>query len=199
MLKELSTDAQKIFNDYIKEPKPMIYTQSDHHKHETANQCHICGEVFTDCKGGRKVRDHCHILGTYRGAAHSRCNLNYKIDPKRWKLPVFFHNLRSYDGHILIKALGGSEENIRIIPNNMEKYMAFSVGQLQFLDSYQFTMKSLDNLVQTLDDEDFNHTRQEYTSEQFKLVKQKGIFPYDFFDDISSRCSSHHERHSSIT
>ena len=27
----------------------------------------------------RKVRDHCHYTGKYRGAAHSKFNLEYKI------------------------------------------------------------------------------------------------------------------------
>ena len=27
----------------------------------------------------QKVRDHCHYTRKYRGAAHSICNLNYKI------------------------------------------------------------------------------------------------------------------------
>ena len=43
------------------------------------------------------------------------------------KLPVFFHNLLGYDGHILINALNQTHRKIRINPNNMEKYMAFSV------------------------------------------------------------------------
>ena len=68
----------------------------------------------------------------------------------------------------------------------MEKYMAFSVGQLQFLDSYQFTMDSLEKLVSTMNDDEFIYTRQEFTDEeQFQLIKRKGIFPYDYLDDIS--------------
>ena len=40
-------------------------------------------------KLNQKVRDHCHYTGKYRGAAHSTCNLSYKI-PK--EIPVVFHN-----------------------------------------------------------------------------------------------------------
>ena len=100
---------------------------------------------------------------------------------------MFFHNLRSYDGHLIIKALKNSHGNVRVIPTNMEKYMAFSVGQLQFLDSCQFTMQSLDGLVKTLDEKvDFKYTKQSYPDdEQYYLITKKGISPYDFFDDIS--------------
>ena len=27
----------------------------------------------------KKVRDHCHFTGKYRGAAHNNCHMNYKI------------------------------------------------------------------------------------------------------------------------
>ena len=37
----------------------------------------------------RKVRDHCHYTGNYRGAAHSICNMRHKISKE---IPVVFHN-----------------------------------------------------------------------------------------------------------
>ena len=96
-----------------------------------------------------------------------------------------FHNLRGYDGHLIIKAVDESHGNVRVKPTNMEKFMAFSIARMQFLDSLQFTMKSLNDLVSTLDDEDFKYTRQVFdTDEKFYLVRKKGIFPYEHLDDI---------------
>ena len=43
-----------------------------------------------------KVRDHCHVTGKFRGAAHDNCNKKLRI-PR--KLPIIFHNLQGYDGH----------------------------------------------------------------------------------------------------
>ena len=58
----------------------------------------------------------------------------------------------------------------------METFMAFSVGQLQFLDSFQFPNESLDELVKTLNENDFKCTRQSFsTKEELNLVKQTGI------------------------
>ena len=45
-------------------------------------------------------------------------------------------------------------------------------------------MKSLDNLVGTLDAEDFLHTREAFPN-SLDLMKQKGVFPYDWFTDAS--------------
>ena len=71
----------------------------------------------------KKVRDHCHFTGKYRGAAHNKCNLQFK-KPKF--TPVIFHNLSGYDMHLFVKNLGKSEGNIKCIPNNEEKYISFS-------------------------------------------------------------------------
>ena len=51
---------------------------------EKQNVCHICKKHFCTDENNeefiseRKVRDHCHYTGKYRGAARSKCNLNYK-------------------------------------------------------------------------------------------------------------------------
>ena len=40
--------------------------------------------------------------------------------------------------------------NFKVIPNTMEKYIAFFLGNLKFIDSYQFMGASLQKLVTNL-------------------------------------------------
>ena len=62
-------------------------------------KCKNCDKKFMNKD---KVIDHDHITGKYRGAAHSSCNLKLRIDPDKIKIPVFFHNLRGYDAHLMM-------------------------------------------------------------------------------------------------
>ena len=48
------------------------------------------------------IRDHCHITGKFRGAAHCDCNINFKLTKK---FPVVFHNLEGYGGHLIFSKL----------------------------------------------------------------------------------------------
>ena len=53
--------------------------------------------------------------------------------------------------------------NINAIPNNMEKYMAFMLGNnLTFIDSFQFMSSSLNKLVNNLTDETFKYTKESF-------------------------------------
>ena len=83
------------------------------------SNCAICKGPLT----GETVRDHDHLTGKFRGAAHNQCNLQYQL-PKF--LPVLFHNLSGNDSHLFIKQLRKSQGNINCIPNNEEKYISFS-------------------------------------------------------------------------
>ena len=69
-----------------------------------------------------KVRDHCHVTGKFRGAAHWNCNINFQLTKK---VPVIFHNLRGYDSHLIFNELDKFDVKINVIPNGLEKYMAF--------------------------------------------------------------------------
>ena len=73
----------------------------------------------------QKVRDHCHYTGKYRGAAHSICNLQYKISRE---IPVVFRNGSTYDYHFIIKQLAREfKGNFDYFGENTEKYITFSV------------------------------------------------------------------------
>ena len=177
--------------------KPLKMTMENEIDFKKAIKCHICDQQYTD--KDIRVRDHCHITGKFRGSAHQDCNLKLRIKPDNIKIPVIFHNLRGYDSHFIMQQIGeiakkhayknkrGEEchMNINCIPNNMEKYLAFMLGNhLVFLDSFQFMSSSLDNLIKNLPDEAFKYTKQEFKNEQFNLMKQKGIYPYDHMDSF---------------
>ena len=75
--------------------------------------------------------------------------------------------------------------NINAIPNNMEKYMAFMLGNhLTFIDSFQFMSSSLDKLVSNLPKESLKYTSQKFKGEKLDLMSQKGVYPYDFMDSF---------------
>ena len=72
-----------------------------------------------------KVRDHDHYTGTYRGAAHSICNLKYTTQRD---IPVVIHNDSNYDFHLMIKELAEEfRSEIHCIPEDKEKYKTLSI------------------------------------------------------------------------
>ena len=74
-------------------------THEENNFYNEQEVCYICKEKFCMDKNDKnyinkkKVTDHCHYTGKFRGAAHSKCNLNYKV-PK--EIPIRIHNA-SYD------------------------------------------------------------------------------------------------------
>ena len=73
----------------------------------------------------QKVRDHCHYTGKFRGAAHSICNLCYKV-PK--KIPILIHNRSTYDDHFIIKQLPEEfKGKFECLGENTKKYIIFLV------------------------------------------------------------------------
>ena len=62
------------------------------------------------------------MTGKFRSAAHTSCNINLQLNKK---VPVIFHNLRGYDSHLIFCELDKFDVKISVIPNGLEKYMAF--------------------------------------------------------------------------
>ena len=71
-----------------------------------------------------------------------------------------------------------SDVGIRVIPNGLEIYMAFTINKhLVFIDSMQFLNFSLDASVKNLSDNDFKYLSQECSCHLLELVIQKGMYP----------------------
>ena len=115
------------------------------------------------------------------------------------KIPVIFHNLRGYDSHFIMQEIGEivknnayinkkgekCQMNINVIPNNMEKYMAFMLGNhLTFLDSFQFMSSSLEKLVSNLPKEALKYTSEVFEGKDLDLMVRKGVYPYDYMDSF---------------
>ena len=63
--------------------------------------------------------------------------------------------------------------------------MAFFLGRdLVFIDSMQFMNCSLDKLVKNLVDKDFKYLVKEFGSKNLELLKQKGVYPYEYMNSF---------------
>ena len=196
---EYMLDEVKYCKKVIKKEfnKPLKMTKEDEKEFNKAEECHICNIKYND--DDIKVRDHCHITGKYRGSAHQECNLQLRVNPEKVKIPVIFHNLRGYDSHFIMQEIGAivkdyeytnkkgekCQMNINAIPNNMEKYMAFMLGNhLTFIDSFQFMSSSLEKLVSNLPRESLKYTSKLFKDNKFDLMVRKGVYPYDYMDSF---------------
>ena len=83
--------------------------------------CLFCAKPLLVANFKDSVKDHDHMTGTYRGAAHNECNFKLKLNAKTAPIPVIFHNLKGYDGHLLMQAMTRVQGEIKCIPTNTEK------------------------------------------------------------------------------
>ena len=78
----LTEDLRPIYK-ILKNPKPMIMTDSDKTKHKNSKACYACGDEFGTTRTNEKTKkeekvikcaDHCHITGN-----HHTCNLRMRV------------------------------------------------------------------------------------------------------------------------
>ena len=61
------------------------------------------------------------------------------------KIPLIFRNLKGYGGHLIMQEIDKFDVKVSVIPNGLEKYMAFTINKnFVFIDSMQFMNSSLD-------------------------------------------------------
>ena len=118
------TETRRLYQSFQEKPmKPLTPKEMDRYKR--SERRHICFKSFKEDKP--KVRDHCHYTGRYRGPAHTKCNLQYKIPSY---IPIVFHNLSGYDAHLFIKELAASSidgAKMGVIAKNKGDYISFSI------------------------------------------------------------------------
>ena len=158
--------------------KNLVMTAEENEEFERRNICWICGKLIEN--EDNKVRDHCHITGKYRESCDWSCNINLKVSKK---LVVIFHNFKGYDSHLIFKELNKFNCSVSVIPNGLEKYRSFTLNKdIIFIDSMLFMNNSLDKLVKNLND--FRYLSEVFKGEKLELVKQKGIYRYEYMDNF---------------
>ena len=152
----------KIANYEQKEIIPLKY-------YEEQKECYIYQERFCYDKNKKvfkiygKVRDHWHFTGKFIGAAHSICNLDYKV-PQKFRVKI--HNGSVYHYHFIIKELAEEfKGEFECLGENTAKYITFSVPikkeyddhndktmtyNINFIDTCRFMQSKLSNLVDNL-------------------------------------------------
>ena len=138
---EQLTEIKKRIFEKMNVNRPMDeYTYEQKTEFRNATHCSICKKEFQP--DDTKVQDHCHFTGKYRGAAHVKCNLDYSF--RYFKIPIFLHNLKHYDAHLIIAKTHelnielNQNKKIDVIAQNSEKFITFSFGACQFKDSFAF-------------------------------------------------------------
>ena len=194
-IEKIAEYTKLIYDKYYRRLKKMVLSPEEETSFNEAIYCSICEKKLEE----DRVRDHCHITGQYRGAAHKSCNLNCRL-PKI--IPVIFHNLQNYDAHLFIRKIGRINGKFECIPTTEEKYLSFSkkviVGsyidrktdlvknvtfEIRFIDSYKFQIASLENLVAKLEEKDFISIKQEFKNNT-NLLTRKGVYPYDYVSSL---------------
>ena len=86
---------------------------------------------------------------------------------------------------MIFDELKNFDVKIDVIPNRLEKYMAFFLNKnLVFIDSVQFMNSSLEKLVKNLLDNDFKYLTEEFGYKNLELLKQKDAYPLEYMDSF---------------
>jgi hypothetical protein len=179
----------KIYSKYyehLHDKKRLRMTHADWVSFRAAQHCYICSKPFDPRKKSDKCRDHNHVTGNYRGAAHKQCNIQQQ---QQYNLPVFAHNFTGYDSHLICQAKAILPNRPVQVIGTMEKYKQMKWGRgITFKDSLAFFGQggsSLDQLCKNLvtaGKENFVELGKEFEGEQFDLATSKGVFCYDYMD-----------------
>ena len=117
------------------------------------------------------MKDHCHVTGKYRGAAHNECNFKLRLNAKTVPIPIVFHNLKGYDAHFLMQAMARVQGEIKCIPTNIHFILTGEPEIYRQCEFPGFSGKGQRSPVFQ------NHT-------DTTLLFKKEIYPYEYMDSL---------------
>ena len=129
-LKKFSTSLTEHAKNTIdfEKRKMLLLTKEEIKPYQDAKVCYICRKTIlknAKDKNYRKVRNHSHYTGKYRGASHSICYSKLNVPNA---IPVSFHNSSNYDYHFIVKELANEfEGQFECLGETKEKYKTFFV------------------------------------------------------------------------
>ena len=180
-IQQLSEIRSDIFDKMVVN-EPMDITHEQEIEFQNSTRCSICNKQFkngdtkvrdanssqaTFSTLGRKVRDHCHFTGKYRGSAHEKCNLDYCF--KHFKVPVFFHNLKNYDAHLIIEK--ANELNQELNPNKRIKVIAQNSEKQRDYNSRHKDKINEEQIIKYKEDEEYrNRFREQSKKWKSKII-----------------------------
>ena len=187
-LSEIETKAVK----YINTNMPMNMTVKQKVEYESRTNCGQCNVLFDKSKNNLKVRHHCHLTGNFLDAICSKCNLNLR---NSLTIPVYFHNLSSFDGNILISACTQTPKDS--LSFSSESVFTFTIGHFRYFDSMLFLKSSLATLTQNLKmknadefkflkNSELVQTNEKFDPIKFYLLLGKLAFPFSALKSVDS-------------
>ena len=205
--------TQVIYKSQLKNKYKFTMTTQQKEDFNNCKSCWVCSQEFTDKNKKVKHHNHntgeyhsplcndCNlqIKDTIKIPVFFH-NLNYDKNIFFSHLVIWFNTKKqqledlqkSYDGNIdnYLEYDKNSQKkfnkmNVKILPNNTENFKSFQVGNLNFLDSFAFMSSGLGKLIDNVPDDNKHYLKHiAKTDEVFKIMKMKGQFPYEWFDDI---------------
>lgn len=84
-----------------------------------------------------------------------------------------------------MQAMSRMHGEIKCIPNNTKNYFSFSLGNVRFVASVNFSLRSLDSLVKGCDPKSSKITQKRNRGEENRrLLLKKGTYPYEYMDSF---------------
>ena len=105
---------------------------------------------------------------------HNKCNLQ----AKNTFVPINAYNSTDYDNHLFIRKLA-KKAILQVLTKPDENYICIDIGHAKALNLFRYFLPlSLDSISKTLSDKEC------VTLNKHGLERRKGIFPYEWLDNI---------------